>query len=292
MNIDAHVNTYKQARLIVAVAVLTIGCERAPASIRSDSSVIFSAENPRLDAHTTPGTFAYADSSGGWLLALDSVPDPSAILGALCSTGIALPVRYERRQARQPNDNGRQVASNFSKERGDLFRVLRHSAPPDETCYLSPDSALLASARTATVREPSDCSSMQISRIAAVKGRQVIHCWRIAGGPDNLEVLAVQFANIDSSALGSLAVVGDTSMSFKDFPATYRGPDESTWRVDDGGLFSPRDFEILFFATRSNRYAMAFTWAGAEGESSELLIADSAGTFRTLTKGYRYRAPT
>jgi hypothetical protein len=35
----------------------------------------------------------------------------------------------------------------------------------------------------------------------------------------------------------------------------------------------------------------AFTWAGAEGESSELLLADSAGVFRTLTMGFRYWSP-
>jgi hypothetical protein len=288
-------NTYKQAhiRLISAVALLVIGCERAPGgSVRRDSSVVLAAAETPLAAVAAQGSFAYVDSSGTQLLAVDSLPDPSTIFGALCSRGVALPVRYDRKQARQANDNGRQVASNFRNEKGDVFRVIQEKAPPDKTCYLLRDSALLASARTATMREPSDCSPVQVSRLAAAKGRHVIHCWRIAAAPTDLEVLAVQFANIDSSALGSLAVVGDGSLLFKDFPAVYHGPDESTWRVDDEGVFSPKDFDILFVAAMPYGYVMAITWAGAEGESCELLIADSAGVFRTLTKAYRYRAPT
>ncbi len=32
-------------------------------------------------------------------------------------------------------------------------------------------------------------------------------------------------------------------------------------------------------------------YAGAEGESSELLLWDSGSAFRTLAKGYRYWSP-
>lgn len=283
--------TCKQAHLISAVAILGVGCDRAPdESVRSGSSVVVVTAIPTLAAAGMKGSFAYVDSSGTQLLALDSVPDPSTILGALCWGGIALPVRYDRRQARQAGDNGRQLAYNFRNQQGDVFRVMQERAPPDKTCYLSRDSALLANASTAAMREPSDCSPTHASRLAAAKRRQVIHCWHIASTPTNLEVLAVQFATIDSNALASLAVVGDSSLWFQDFPAVYN--DETTWRVDDGGVFSPKDFDILFVAALPYGYVMAIAWAGAEGESCELLLADSAGAFRTLTTGYRYWAPT
>jgi hypothetical protein len=276
-----------------AVAMLIAGCERTPgASVGHDSSVTLSAVKAPSAAITAQGSFAYVDSSGTQLLAVDSLPDPSTIVAALCSGGVALRVGYDRRQARRPNDNGRQVASNFHNEKGDVFRVLQQKAPPDKTCYLSGDSALLTNGRAVTMREPADCSAAQVSRLAAAKGRQVIHCWDIATAPKHLEVIAVQFANIDSSALASLAVVGDSALSCKDFPAIYHGSDGSTWRVDDGGVFSPKDFDILFVSAQPYGYVMAFAWAGEEGESGELVVADSGGAFRTLTKGYRYWSPT
>lgn len=86
-------------------------------------------------------------------------------------------------------------------------------------------------------------------------------------------------------------LVRDGSLLFQDFPAVSRGPHESVWRVDDQGIFSPEDFEILFVAQLSHAYVMALTWAGAEGESDELVLADSPDEFRTIIKDYRYWAP-
>lgn len=140
------------------------------------------------------------------------------------------------------------------------------------------------------MREPLDCLPAHAARLASAKRRQVIHCWHIAATPTHRDVLAVQFVSIDTNALASLAVVGDGSLVFKDFPAVYS--EETTWRVDDGGVFSPKDFDILFVAEMPYGYVMAIAWAGAEGESCELLLADSPGAFRTLTTGYRYWAPT
>ena len=215
---------------------------------------------PSLAPVASHGSFAYADSSGTQLLVLDSLPDPSTIRGAICSGGVALRVRYDRRQPRHPKDNGRQIASNFRHAQGDVFRVTQRRAPLDKVCYLSPDTVLLAGAQTATMHDPTDCLPAQLSRLATEKGRQVIHCWNIAAAPLDLAVLVVQFATIDSSAVGSIVVIGDSSLMFKDFPAVYRGPGESTWRVDDGGVFSPSAFDILFVAALPHGYVMAIAW--------------------------------
>jgi hypothetical protein len=222
------------------------------------------------------------------LLALGSLADPSKIVGAVCSGGPALPARYDRRQGGQKDDSHRQIVSNFSREEGNVFRLLQGKARPDETCYLSADSALLAKAVSVTPLGLSTCSPSQSSRLAASKHRQVVHCWRLAQTPIDAELLAVQFATIDSNALASLVVVRDSSLLFQDFPAVYRGPDESVWRVDDEGIFSPEAFAILFVAQLSHAYVMAITWAGAEGESDELLVSDSTDTFRTVIRDYRY----
>lgn len=275
------------------VIACLLACEGAPrTSTRNDSGVAGTDAKSPLVSRDARGSFAFVDSVGKQLLALDSLANPSAIRGAICSGAVAFPLRYDHRATRQPNDNGRQVAANFDNQQGDVFDVRENKAPPNQTCYLAADSRLFASARAVTMRKPADCSSEQASRVAAAKRRQVIHCWTIASAPTHLAILAVQFADVDTAALASLAVVGDSSLFFKDFPAVRRANDESTWRVDDEGVFSPTGFDVLFVADLPDGFVFAFTWAGAEGEDSELLLADSAGNLRTLTKGYRYWSPT
>jgi hypothetical protein len=276
----------------LALMILYVGCEAAPPARAKDSAVARTVSQNLGSAAPTQGSFAFVSSDGTELLALDSLATPSTVVGAVCPGVGAVRVRYDRRMARQSTDNGRQVASNFGNQKGDVFRLIETKATPDTTCYLSSDSTMLARARTAKMREPTACSAAEASRIAEVKRREVTHCWDIATAPSHREVFAVQFANVDSSALASLVVIGDSSISFKDFPAVHHADDESTWRVDDGGVFSPSSLNILFVADLPYGFVMATTWAGAEGEDSELMVADSAGNFRTLSKGYRYWSPT
>jgi hypothetical protein len=263
------------------------------ASGRDTARDTATAQAPRAPERpvSLQGTFAYVDASGTQLLALGSPGDPSKVVGAVCSGGQVLPVRWDRRQHGQKGDSHRQIASNFSREEGNVFRLTRGEARPDETCYLSADSAFLAKAVRVAPLGLAACSPSQASRLAVSRQRQVVHCWRFAQTPSDAELLAVQFATIDSNALAGLVVVRGSSLLFQDFPAVYRGPDESVWRVDDQGIFSPGDFAILFVAQFSHAYVMAITWAGAEGESDELLVADSTDMFRTVIRNYRYWVP-
>ena len=128
--------------------------------------------------------------------------------------------------------------------------------------------------------------------MTVIKKRELIRCSLIARTSNALEVLAIQFVNVDSSALASLVVVvADTSFLFRDFPAVYRNGGESTWRVDDEGVLSPTSFDVLFVAESPDGLVIAITWAGAEGEDSYLLRTDSAASLRTLSKAYRYWSP-
>ena len=286
-------NALRPTPLICAVAMV-MACQQSPGeSTTRAPQVIVPAASSSHSPGIAHGTFAYVDSTGTELLALDSLADPSTIVGALCSGAVARPVRFDRKQVRQPHDNARQVSSNFVNEAGDVFALIQERAPSDKTCYLTSDSVLFAAARAATVREASTCAPAQVARVTVIKAREVIRCSLIARTSNALEVLAIQFVNVDSSALASLVVVvADTSFLFRDFPAVYRNGGESTWRVDDEGVFSPKDFDVLFVDTLPYGVVMAFTWAGPEGESDELLLADSTRQFRTLHTSYRYWSPS
>ena len=102
--------------------------------------------------------------------------------------------------------------------------------------------------------------------------------------------LAVQFATQDSNGLASIVVDAGGLLLFEDYPATYRGLDESTWRVDDGGEFSP-DFGVLFLGQVRGVWLLVLTWAGAEGIDAYVLAADSSTSVREVEKTYRYTIP-
>ncbi len=285
-------NPYALIRLLGALAALAAGCKPSPAARRQESP----ASNPanagtQPTASPLPGSFAYVDPSGTQLLALGPLEDPARILGAICPRGLIARVRFDRTQDRQPDDNGRQIAANFSRDAGHVFRLVQGNASPDETCYLSADSMLLATAVPVTPLGLATCPAGQYSRLAAARQRKIVSCSHLAQTPARAELLALQFATIDSSALASLVLVRDRSLWFQDFPAAYRGPDEDVWRADDGGVFSPEALGILFVAELPHAVVMAITWAGAEGESDQLVLADTGDAFRTVVQEYRYWAP-
>jgi hypothetical protein len=123
------------------------------------------------------------------------------------------------------------------------------------------------------------------------KHRPVLYCWTLGSAGRNVEVLALQFTVIDTSALASVMVADHDRLLFRDLPATYRGPGTDVWRVEDGGVFSPEAFAALFVGRVDVGYVMALTWAGAEGEDAYLLLADSGQVFRVVTQSYRYWVP-
>jgi hypothetical protein len=277
---------------VIGAVILLASCERTPpASERNDSLAVRADTSRAAVSRLTQGTFAFADSDGAQLLALDSLANPSTIRAAICSGGVTVAARYDHHATRQSADNGRQTAYNFANQQGEVFRVSSGKATPNQTCYLSADSLLIANARAAAMRKPADCSTDRASRIAAAKHRQVIHCWDIGVAPSGVEIAAAQFADIDSTALASLVVVRDSSMWFEDFPAVRHANDPSTWRVDDDGVFSPTSFDVLFVAALPDGLVIAITWAGPEGEDSYLLRSDSTPNLRTLSTAYRYWSP-
>jgi hypothetical protein len=73
---------------------------------------------------------------------------------------------------------------------------------------------------------------------------------------------------------------------FEDYKGSTTGTD-SIWRVDDGGIFNPRDFEIVAAFRSPHGYELVRAWAGPEGESTVLLREEGAVFSNVLTQ-YRY----
>lgn len=286
--------------LLLALAGVMASCAGAPDDQPAAGSGADSvAPEPALTAPTLPAppldssvfSFAYVDSSGTQLLALSPLAAPTAVRGAICGAANALHVTHDRRQERGQEDTGRQVATNFAMEAGDVFRVQDGFAKPDETCLLTQDTTLLTALVERTALQLAACSARQTALLEVAASRKVVQCWRIEALGRRAETVAAQFATIDTSALAALAIVDDSVRLFHTFPANYAGPDADVWRVDDQGVFAPETLNTLFIARTVGTYVFAFSWAGSEGESSTFVVADGSRTTRELARAYRYWVP-
>jgi hypothetical protein len=101
----------------------------------------------------------------------------------------------------------------------------------------------------------------------------------------------VEFEPLGRDALASLALADGDRATFADYPAEYREPGASVWRVDDGGELSPEAFEIVFALQRGAWTALGVSWAGAEGASMTVSISERGEPFREVLNEYWYQAP-
>jgi hypothetical protein len=233
------------------------------------------------------GAFGYVDTTGSLIL-VTSAAQPQQLHTAFCTDRRRFDIAYERHQERSATDNSRQVAANFSNERGDVFRV-RGRAYDDETCFLASDELLsVAHPLPLEDRGTPSCDADQQGRIARVRTRRVEQCWQV-GASGAVSVLLVQFENRGDSALASLALAADNRVAFLDFPATNSA--SGTWRVDDEGKLSPDAFEILCLMEGTSLHVIGLAWAGAEGGSLKLAVAGATGDLKVIVDDYRYWVP-
>ena len=209
----------------------------------------------------------------------------------MCPGSTRHEVKYARTQRRTAADNYRQTAANFENQAGDVFRVTSGRLSVSETCYLTADSALITTIMPLVETASVPCDSTWAPLASRAKGRTVERCWALASAPPDIRFFAVQFATMDTSALASIVVLDGPHVRFQDYPATYAGPDEGIWRVDDGGVFLAYGLRILFAARIRGVMVLAITWPGTEGDNAYLLAADSRGSFRTVAHSYRYWGP-
>ena len=240
------------------------------------------------DAH---GAFGFASGSGTEIIVLHPIENPDRFRNAICG-GRLLPVRFARQQER--NAAARDDPREFERLRGTVFAVTGARAGQGETCLVAA-AALLESAEVLRVRmsaSPADCAQDARERFAAVRNRRMKSCWTLGAVEPQGTIGAVEYERSGRDALASLIVLSAGQRLSIDFPAEYKGEGEDTWRVDDGGVFSPEGFAVPFVLRRAQGAVIPVEWKGSEGVSLSLFVSDPAApAARKVLQDYWYRAP-
>jgi hypothetical protein len=239
------------------------------------------------------GAFAFADPSGTRLLSVSGLPESQVFQAALCSGGQRSSVRFERRQAAQEGNNGREWSGNFDKLAGDVFAVSPGRIDTGAVCFLASD-ALLSGAIVLPADSPagrSECDAGIRGRLASARNRKVVNCRVIASLPEARSLVLAEFTRQDKDALASVVLIDREQMIFADYHAEYRGEGEDLWRVDDGGALDLNDFGLVFLLQRGNFYALGIAWSGAEGLNLSAFVSSDGSRFIKVIADYWYQAP-
>jgi hypothetical protein len=202
-------------------------------------------------------------------------------------------VRFERRQAAQEGNNGREWPGNFDKLAGDVFAVSQGRIDKGASCFLASD-ALLSGAIILPAGAPagrSECDAGVRGRLASSRNRKVVNCRVIARLPEDLSLVLAEFARQDKDTLASVVLIDRERMVFADYHAEYRGEGESLWRVDDGGALDLNAFGFVFLLQRRNFYALGIAWSGAEGLDLSAFVSSDNTRFTEVIADYWYQAP-
>jgi hypothetical protein len=241
---------------------------------------------PRETMHY--GAFGFPNPSGTRLLTDSNVPQPSTLRTALCSGGRRFSVRFERHQAEQSGHNGRRMRENFDTLAGDVFAVLQGKIESGASCFLTGDPLLSSaiSLRAKPPTGPGECDQSDQRRLAASRSRPVVACRTIARLPADRRIVLVEFARQDRDALASVVLIDRHRTIFADYPAVFRGDGEDLWRVDDGGVLSAKEVQIVFLLQRGAFYALGVAWTGTEGASLVLFVSDGDNRFARAIEDY------
>ena len=255
-------------------------------------SGIVGAQAPTVPGATdNEGGFGLPDQRGRRLLVVPKLTRPELLHAALCGDH-RVPVQFERGQRESAGSDGRQTSRSFDRLAGSVFTVVGTDAvTPDTPCFLASDAFMAGSIvlRVGAPQGPESCR--EPGRFAAVRDRRVVHCWPLARlGPD-AQVVLVEFERRGTDALASVVLVDGARTIFADLHAEFRKAGEDLWRVDDGGVLSPRGLTIVGALRRRAGYALGTAWAGTEGRSLSLWIADGSDRFTEVVNDYWYQAP-
>lgn len=245
-------------------------------------------------------TFGFADGEGKHLLVTgqdEGKQQEMALLNkAIGNNGQVLDVKFEKWQAGNEQNNGRELALNFTNLPGYLFTLEAGSAVPDETYYVvdAADFNLqsLLPVKPAGVNQEAATSEDRVrGSIAEAKGREVLHLWKLADVSVEQELYLVQFVKQDANMLFSFVLKDSDGLVFADYPAVLQDDGNSVWRVDDGGEVTPEMFSLLFAAQTANGLVLGLEWWGAEGVNTLFLHKDVV-TFKEMDISYsRYTSP-
>jgi len=213
--------------------------------------------------------------------------DPRTLTTALCSANRRVTVSFVTYQSDREGDSGRQVAENFDRAQGAVYRIVDGKVPPDVTCIVF-DASFLSTRRIAGVGVAgmAQCDASRVQRIGAERSRPVARCSRLAMLEGADELLLVEFQPKGSDLLATLVLVTSRGLTFNDFPAKCEAG-SSCWREGDGGVINARDFHLVGAFRISTGYEFAIAWDRPEGQSTILI---ESGVFRERADWYRYWA--
>jgi len=237
--------------------------------------------------------FAYPNEQGTQLLATSEIANPEVLRSALCTGQQRLSVRFERRQIEGRDTTSRQTPQNFAQTAGAVFQIAGGKVSPEATCILAEES-FFSGATLVTLRRPPQnarCSKAAYPQFQADKGRPVVGCWPIAESAAGIQIEVIEFSRHLTQALASLVVIDGERRIYVDYPATFKGPGDDLWRVDDGGNIHAEGFEAVFLLKRGETYVLAIDWSGAEGNALSLHTAESGGQFKEIVSDSWYRSP-
>lgn len=236
--------------------------------------------------------FAFPNEQGTQLLATGEIANPEVLSAALCTGQQRLSVRFERRQTEGRNTTSRQTPQNFAQTAGAVFQIAGGKVSPEATCMLA-DESFLSGATLVPLRRPPQnarCSKATYPQLQADKGRPVVGCWPIAGS-GGIQIAVIEFSRHLTQALASLVVIDGGRRIYVDYPATFKGPGDDLWRVEDGGNIHAEGFEAIFLLKRGKTYVLAIDWSAAEGNALSLHTSESGGQFKEIASDTWYRSP-
>jgi hypothetical protein len=241
------------------------------------------------------GAFAFPDLSGTRLLTVSDLPQPAVFETALCSDGRRYPVRFERRQTERKGYNGRQTPHNFDNLAGSVFTVLQGKIDYEfgTSCFLA-SQRLLSSATLLPVErlaEPGECGRELRRQLASSRNRQVVNCWLIGRAPSDRRLVLAEFARQGKDALATLALIDRGRIIFDDFTSVFRGKGKDLWRVDDGGVLSPKGWRVVFLLQQGAFYTLGVSIGGSEGADLTVSVSNGVDRFTLVISDHWYQAP-
>ena len=236
---------------------------------------------------STPFYFGLSNAKGSQVIIYDNNTNAPNQLYAVLPSGEKCLLNFVEKRTRKPADNGRQTANNFDNLGGVVFQTSNKCLNGDQTIVLI-NPVFLDKHKPIPIAPlaSSPLKKTDISRVEAARKIKIKSSWNLASLSSDTLIALIQFFPQENSNIASLALITKEHIVFEDYKGNTKVTN-SVWRVDDGGIFNPDDFEILAAFQSPYGYELVRAWAGPEGETSVLLREDGAIFLKVLTQ-YRY----
>ena len=235
----------------------------------------------------TPFYFGLSNAKGNQVIIYDNNTNLPHQLYAISSSGGKCSLNFVEKRTRKPGDTGRQTANNFDNLEGVVFQTSSECLKGGQTIVLIDPNSL--DKHKPILVKPSELSPLNtpdIFRVEALRKLTIKSSWNLASLSSDTTIALVQFFPEGNSIIASLVLITKERIVFEDYAGNTKSSN-SVWRVDDGGIFNPRDFQILAAFQSPHGFELIRAWAGPEGENSALLQEDG-GKFLKMLNQYRY----